>query len=370
LINEKIRINTIDGFRLIAIFSVILFHFYSHWTGAMGTPSYYPYGDKYSFFSYGYLGVQFFFIISGFVIAFTLHRTRNIVVFWEKRLARLLPAMLLCSAITFFVARKIDTGYIFQEAHSFKNFLFSLTFASPKLLNRIVPPNLSGISYLNFSYWSLWPEIQFYVLASVVYYIKPGKFARNFCILALIFYSFFLVIQNVAMNNMFNISTTGHFINACFDTVQLFNIFTYVLWFSIGVIMFDIYSGEANLYNFVTLIIMASLLLYGCADDWLVRLSFLAMMGLFLVFLYYPRALSFLSYKPISKIGMASYSLYLIHEVIGNILIMRYASYFGKLDFLFPLVLIAVMIGFSLLSFRFIERPIIKFLARKDIDTH
>jgi peptidoglycan/LPS O-acetylase OafA/YrhL len=363
LINEKIRISTIDGFRLVAIFSVMLFHFYSHWANS---PGYYPYGDKYSFFSYGYLGVQFFFIISGFVIAFTLHRTRNIVVFWEKRLARLLPAMVLCSLITLFIARTIDTDNVFPEAHSIKNFWFNLTLISPHLLNNIVPPSVSGISYLNFSYWSLWPEVQFYVLASIVYYIKPAKFARNFCILALVLYSMFLVVQNLVGNNIFDLSTTNSFLYGCFNTVLLFNIFMYILWFSIGVIVFDIYSGEANLYNFVTLVIMVVLQLCNSADDWPVRLGFLIMLSLFLLFLYFPHMLDFLSYKPIMKIGMASYSLYLIHEVVGNILIMRYAAYFGKLDFLFPLCLIAAMIVFSLLSFRFIERPIIKLLARKD----
>ena len=71
------RIKILDGFRALAIISVMLFHYFSRYT----TIGLYPYKDRYDFFSLGALGVQFFFIISGFVIYFTLKKTISILEF-------------------------------------------------------------------------------------------------------------------------------------------------------------------------------------------------------------------------------------------------------------------------------------------------
>lgn len=69
----KNRIQILDGFRAISILSVLLFHFFSRWTPPLSSESFYPYGSKYfSWFQYGGVGVEFFFMISGFVIYFTL----------------------------------------------------------------------------------------------------------------------------------------------------------------------------------------------------------------------------------------------------------------------------------------------------------
>jgi peptidoglycan/LPS O-acetylase OafA/YrhL len=90
---KESRIDILDSYRFIAILSVMLYHYYSRWTPPQNNVSYYPYGSGYDHFSLGWLGVQFFFIISGFVIAFTLTRTGSFTEFWKKRLIRLLPSM-------------------------------------------------------------------------------------------------------------------------------------------------------------------------------------------------------------------------------------------------------------------------------------
>lgn len=65
--DNKNREVILDLARLLGCISVMLFHFYSlHLSGLKQ----YPYGDSYNYFSYGYLGVQFFFILSGFFESF------------------------------------------------------------------------------------------------------------------------------------------------------------------------------------------------------------------------------------------------------------------------------------------------------------
>ena len=88
------RIAILDGFRAVAIIFVMLFHYFTVWKDL------YPYGDAFAgWFSHGYLGVHFFFIISGFVISMTLCRCATPSEFAVKRFARLWECIVGCGAI-------------------------------------------------------------------------------------------------------------------------------------------------------------------------------------------------------------------------------------------------------------------------------
>ncbi|MGH8611465.1 MAG: acyltransferase family protein [Gammaproteobacteria bacterium] len=86
----------IDGIRAIAIAGVVLNHFYPH-----ALPS-------------GYLGVDIFFVISGFVITRSLLTADSgglrgfLVQFYAKRIKRLFPALLVCICTTSIVICLID----------------------------------------------------------------------------------------------------------------------------------------------------------------------------------------------------------------------------------------------------------------------
>ncbi|HXP49743.1 MAG TPA: acyltransferase family protein, partial [Bacteroidia bacterium] len=80
------RIDILDSFRFIAVVSVMLFHYYARWTPPGYYANYYPYGNAgASYFQYGLLGVNFFFIISGFVILYTLEKSASYSGFLLKR---------------------------------------------------------------------------------------------------------------------------------------------------------------------------------------------------------------------------------------------------------------------------------------------
>ena len=67
----KHRIEYLDGQRGLAILLVVLFHAYARW------PERVPYHDAYAnipVFAYGWVGVELFFLVSGFVILMTLER--------------------------------------------------------------------------------------------------------------------------------------------------------------------------------------------------------------------------------------------------------------------------------------------------------
>jgi peptidoglycan/LPS O-acetylase OafA/YrhL len=82
--------NSINLLRSIAIFSVLAFHFFP------------------GFFPFGYLGVDVFFIVSGFLVSQQISRQFHsgvvgfnaIVLFWKKRIVRIYPSLVLTVFVT------------------------------------------------------------------------------------------------------------------------------------------------------------------------------------------------------------------------------------------------------------------------------
>ena len=77
---KNVRRTDIDTLRAISVIAVIIYHF-----------------DK-SFFPYGYLGVDIFFVISGYLITGVLlsgfaDGSLNFTSFYARRIRRLLPAL-------------------------------------------------------------------------------------------------------------------------------------------------------------------------------------------------------------------------------------------------------------------------------------
>lgn len=354
------RIAILDSFRFFAILSVILFHYYSCWLPSKNRLNIYPYGESYNFFSYGYLGVEFFFIISGFVIAYTLYNTNKFLLFWKKRLIRLLPSMFLCSIITYLVCLLIDKINLFPESKKSINIIYSLTLINPDILNQLFRFLKINGSYICYSYWSLWPEIQFYVIASLTYFIRPVNFVRNFSIVGFIIYLINWIFLNYQGSNILHLHINMILVNNYNIYFRdLFNIPAFILWFLLGVFYYRLYIGISN-YKIIPFIIMAFLLqLYSCVQ-WNVRYFFIIMNLAFILFIYCPKYLSFLNNKLMTSIGIASYTLYLIHENIGVLLISKYAGKLGFFSFIFPIILIVVFIFFSILSYYYFEKPVSK----------
>lgn len=365
--NGKIRISILDGFRAIAILSVLLYHYFSRWTPPIYKTSLYPYDDKYNFFSYGYLGVQFFFIISGFVIFFTLERTDGIISFWKKRMIRLLPAIIFSSLIIVFIFKTFDPSRMFNSSHALKNLIPSISFINPNFFDYIFNVKLS---YVNGSYWSLWPEIQFYVLASVIYYINKRTFLKNFMITSIVLIGLNYILMHVQGNNKLNLGLPTELMGFYSKWIYNgFNLSNYLPFFCLGVLFYKLSMNKRENYTnslplkLCLLFMMAFMLYSGVILP--IRIIFLVMISAFLIFIYYPEKLSFLERPVLLKIGIASYFLYLIHENLGVLIINTIGPYFLPNTPVLPILLI---IGFSYLSILFttkIDQPIGNWLKSK-----
>src|SRR6478609_48998 len=134
--SQSRKTDIINGFRCLAILDVLFFHFYSKWSFPVPEAGYHPGKNVFHIGlpDHWNLDVQFFFVISGFVIFSALERCDNIFEFLAKRIIKLFPAMLLCSAITFITIIVLDHNHQYPNFHSrLIDFLPSLTFTPPSI---------------------------------------------------------------------------------------------------------------------------------------------------------------------------------------------------------------------------------------------
>ncbi|MFG1202569.1 acyltransferase family protein [Xanthobacter aminoxidans] len=147
----------IDGLRAIAVGSVVLFH-------ARIPP-----------FTGGYIGVDVFFVISGFLITSILHQemtagTYSLVDFYDRRIRRIFPALfLMMAATTLFAAfilmpRQMQgyAGTLVPSALFFANIHFE------SLLNYFGPA-ADEVPLLHL--WSLAVEEQFYIFFPIILFV-------------------------------------------------------------------------------------------------------------------------------------------------------------------------------------------------------
>jgi peptidoglycan/LPS O-acetylase OafA/YrhL len=360
------RIAILDGFRALAILSVLFYHYFSRWTPPNHSVSFYPYNDNFNYFFWGKFGVQFFFLISGFVIYFTLEKTDNFSSFWKKRLARLLPSIIVASLITYIFFISFDETNIFPDSLVLGNFIPSLLFINPVIINNIFGTNLA---YLNGSYWSLWPEIQFYFLISIVFYYNKNKFLNNFIFISIFIIIIHHLLLNIQDKNVLNISISFEFLNWYNKwIVNGFNLVTYLPFFSAGVVSYVLFDNHnSNVKNSMIIkiyvfFIIAYIIYSGVRMP--TRIVYIFIISIFATFIYFPTKLKVFERPVFTSIGESSYFLYLIHEHIGVFLIFITGNIFLLNTFVFPLLLIVFFTIISILYYRLIDKRFVKIFKR------
>ncbi|MBS1637258.1 MAG: acyltransferase [Bacteroidetes bacterium] len=155
------QIPIIESLRAIAAWSVCLYHFICTVTGFIGNES------VKQVFSYGQYGVHVFFVISGFIIPWSMfnanYKPSSFFRFILKRIVRLDPpyicSILLVLAILF-LKTKIGYDYGKQEPVTITGVILHLGY----LINFF--PNYH---WLNNVYWTLAIEFQYYILMALIY---------------------------------------------------------------------------------------------------------------------------------------------------------------------------------------------------------
>ena len=354
---NRSRIEILDALRVLAILMVMIFHFYARYQGI-----YYTYDFKVpSILIHGRLGVQLFFVISGFVITLTLAKSKTFLEFITKRLIRLLPGMVICATFTFIFFLIFDKNNLFPQCKSIFNLLLSFTFISPALVNKILGTDLQ---YIDGSYWTIWTELQFYVLGGIIYFLSPKNFMRNYLLLvALTFPAVQFFIHSYFTGRASQVFST-HAVETARNLLKVFNLFIENCWFLAGIILNKIHFGKAQgrklLLLFAGVFGVEMLVLFNIQITFIL----LTLLSIFLLFIYKPAYLAFLSNRTLSKIGVASYSIYLIHEYNGYLIMDRLARSFGSYNWLIPVFLMIMSTYFAIWSYKNLEIPAMDRLKR------
>ncbi|MEU6653062.1 acyltransferase [Streptomyces sp. NPDC046900] len=161
------RLRALDGLRLVAALMVALYHYGGRGgdvTTAWGKSAKTLFPTLHSWFAYGCLGVQVFFIISGFVICMS-GWGRPLRSFFASRAARLLPAYW---AAVIIVTAVFALPIVVYKTVSPSDALVNLTMLQQPLgAQRVL-----GVC------WTLWAEIRFYALFALCI-VLPGANRRR-----------------------------------------------------------------------------------------------------------------------------------------------------------------------------------------------
>jgi peptidoglycan/LPS O-acetylase OafA/YrhL len=166
--HKPVRYYEIDLLRFIAALAVVLFHFtFRGYHADNLSPIEYPILGE--VFKYGYLGVELFFIISGYVVLMSA-QGKTLGQFFTSRVVRLYPAFWVACTLTFIVVRlwgpAIHTlGWSPMLDAPLKGYLLNMT-----MLHHFL-----GVRDLDGVYWTLSIELIFYFIVLLLISFKWFK---------------------------------------------------------------------------------------------------------------------------------------------------------------------------------------------------
>lgn len=157
------RLAALDGLRLVAALLVVSYHYIGTQRSQLWErPNDQLFTHLYGLATYGYLGVQLFFLVSGFVICMSSWG-RTLREFLVSRIVRLYPMYWVAVVVSFTVVylnRPVADAsqVILRPQHTLSDLLVNFTMAQ----------NAIGVANVDQVYWTLWVELRFYLLFAIV----------------------------------------------------------------------------------------------------------------------------------------------------------------------------------------------------------
>jgi peptidoglycan/LPS O-acetylase OafA/YrhL len=327
------RVQALDLLRLVAVAAVIFYH-YGFWGPSSNDIPQVALPWMASFAQYGFLGVPVFFIISGFVIAYSAEG-RTATGFAIARFSRIYPTFLFCMTLTCLALLTMGPPH-FET--SFAQWCANLLVAAPAL----------GHPYMDGAYWSLVIEVAFYAWVAVLMAAKV--FPRRLDLIILIWlgitFANELTIDARIFEKLFLADDSG--------------------FFAVGLVTYEFYRGRRDLKLYAILALSVGTAVFqslhklirlvphpgGAFDDAVVVAICLASVAV--IFLATRLRRLPLPGGLIMAIGGLTYPLYLLHMQLGYVVLTAFAPAAGVW------AVAAVICGIVFLSsvvWRFIERP-------------
>lgn len=321
--NNSSRLKELDVLRGFAALNVVLFHYTTKFREEYG----HHYSSKYDW-PYGQYGVQLFFVISGFVIFLTLQNVKSAGEFAYKRFTRLYPTYWICLFLTFGV---VSTFGLPGREVSFKDVIVGLTM----LQGLFKFKNVDG------AYWSLLPELMFYLMMGLIFSLKLLNKIRIIGVVWMIIIIFSIYHRIPYIHVLLNLE--------------------YGMFFFAGIMFYRVKSGNNDLLDhFILLLCFIAALLSNFTYSTLI--VDLIIFSLFYLFVY--GKLIYFCNSKLVFLGVISYPLYLLHQVIGFVLI-RLLSGFISNEIIVICIVILFIILLAWLVTEYLEKPTLKILRKK-----
>jgi len=330
----------IDGLRALAVLPVVFFH------------------AGFELFSRGFLGVDIFFVISGYLITSLILReqslgTFSIINFYERRARRIIPALFLIMIVC------IPFAIYLMQPDDLENFGQSLV-ATTLISNNYLLYLTSGYWDLASEFkpllhtWSLGVEEQYYILFPILMMLawKIG--------LKIIFFTF-LLLSSLSLVHFYNLSSQDNFgfNNESFLLLTsrawqiLFGAIAAIFLFKFKESKFLNSNLTSEIFSLIGIgCLIFSLFLFKESSFYQGVFSFSAVIGTLLIILFSKEttfSTRFLVMKYVVGLGLISYSLYLWHQPIFAFL--RIIS-LEKPSEIFLLLSVVLALIISLFSYR------------------
>lgn len=310
-----------------------------------------------SIFYEGYIGVSFFFILSGFILAYNYQdgiqkKQKSKRTFYQARFARIFPLHIL----TLIISIPLTYSVFIQK----KSLWFSQALTNVTLTQSYIPIKSIYFSF-NAPSWSISNEMFFYLVFPFLITLIP-KF-RN--------YKSLLIISIIALIPLLTLIIPEN----AYHQIFYINPFTRVVDFVIGIFIFNIYQTflkkdlniNYNYFEISSILLLLVFFLFHQSIAKVARYSFyywIPMGYLIFSFSFQKGKISkFLSRKTLIHLGEISFGFYLFHQ-----LVLRYFSIInGKILHIENEILIIIMtftisLTVSHYSFILFETPMNKYI--------
>lgn len=280
------------------------------------------------FFYEGYLGVTFFFILSGFILTYNYYEKFNeiniekIKVFYKARIARIYPVYLL----TFVIAIPLSIGGILKEPLNY----LGVGIINLSMLQSFIPVPSVYFSF-NGPAWSISVEMFFYVLFPFLIYfvMKKIKISKKMWLLLFIC---FVYVSGLILVWYMRDSELSHWL---FYILPTFRILDFIIGIIIALLFIRVKQTGLliiNSFHFMTIMEVTAILLFILAfyfhENVHQTLRFWGyyqpiMILIICVFAFQKGYISkLLSNDRLIYLGEISFSFYMIHQ-----LVLRYATH-------------------------------------------
>lgn len=329
--NKNDRIEELDLFRGIAAILVILFHYTTRYQEL--------YGHKMNYIinvPFGKMAVSTFFILSGFLICKSINKENSAVQFLWKRFIRMWPCYF-CAMIITTIVICIGGDVFLERIPTIKQFICNLT----------MMPEYLGQKAIDGAYWTQAIEIIFYfIVASIILLNKREKIKEIsivWCVIS--------IILNILIGNLNN---------KILKILGVLCISTYSQLFITGILLYYLYNNDKDkkLICFgLALCLINQLLSLG------IQYTIFYIVELVLFYLIIIKSAvkchKFIEKKFIIFISTISYPLYLVHQMIGYVIINKLES-IGLVNEIFIFIPITISIILADLLHKFVEEPVIQ----------